>query len=667
LLPAHIITFFFGVQMLPLHSVLWLFSGVEELQTARADATTPRPGACGIAKPAAKLDFVCNGGASARQHQRRWRGACSASQSLLPLLAAAVASLRLCKAQTLFVSTASGGLSGSPTTPTAVRTNIVHAGVTGVAADTFGVLYVADSGNNCIYRVWGANNMSAFAGACCVRTGNTACGGGYVNAVGTDARFNWPHGLAVNPFTNELYVADLLNNAVRVISQSGTVTTLASGFSTPTFIAVNPTGTAVYVANNFKNNIKMVSLTGGGVSNFAGSTTGGTLCLSAGTACDGTGASATFRWPGGMACDKAGNLYVSDVSSVVGTANWAPDQPARPSYTNIYRKIRKITPAGVVSTIWSASSPTSTTCLSGTNIVQLLDPQGISVDWQGNVYVAVGSPYYAVSNQGPFVMKLTPDATATTFTPSLFVGPKANSRFLSVFAGPNGLLYITDAANAGGQVWTAPITAAPPPPVSPPPPPSPPPSPPPPPPPSPPPSPPPPSPPPLGANAAPCTPGAPFALTVVLPGVTNVFNVLCLAVDMSIVSCNLADASQGWLLRSERLLPVSDTTQCVGLDSVDAAYVMPCASANNVTWLNDGSLTIQSASSPLPLCITAFSQSLMASASLCLPSSLDQKWLATCMAAPPSPPPLPPPPPPPVRAPREGVIRFVTEPVRVNG
>ena len=132
-----------------------------------------------------------------------------------------------------------------------------------------------------------------------------------------------------------------------------------------------------------------------------------------------------------------------------------------------------------------------------------------------------------------------------------------------------------------------------------------------------------------------------------LPGVTNVFNVKCLAVDMSIVNCNLGAVSQGWLLRNGQLQTVADTTQCVGLDSVNSAYVMPCQLANNITWQSDGSLAFQPAS-PLPLCLSAYAQSLSASASVCL-ASPNQLWLATCMAAPPSPPPVPPLPPPPVR------------------
>ena len=84
-----------------------------------------------------------------------------------------------------------------------------------------------------------------------------------------------------------------------------------------------------------------------------------------------------------------------------GTANSDPGTETTGPGVGFYRKIRKITPAGVVKTIWSAWSVNSLVCLSGSSIVQLLDPQGLTVDWQNNIYIAIGSPFYDVSEQGP--------------------------------------------------------------------------------------------------------------------------------------------------------------------------------------------------------------------------------------------------------------------------
>lgn len=209
---------------------------------------------------------------------------------LLPLLAT-IASLRLGSAQTL-TSFVSSGLSAAPT-----ASNIAtkHAGVSGVGVDSSGVVYLADSGANCIYKVWGPNNKTAFAGGCCAASGNTPCGAGNVNGVGTAARFNWPHGLVVNPVTGTVYVCDRGNNAIRAISPSGAVTTLASNtvsaniaalgnFNQPTQIAINPAGTALFVSDNTRNTIRKITLPGGVVSNFAGSVS---ACTSLAPACDG--------------------------------------------------------------------------------------------------------------------------------------------------------------------------------------------------------------------------------------------------------------------------------------------------------------------------------------------------------------------------------------------
>jgi DNA-binding beta-propeller fold protein YncE len=84
---------------------------------------------------------------------------------------------------------------------------------------------------------------------------------GYIDAVGTNARFNQPQGIAVDA-AGVIYIADTVNRRVRVISPAFVVTTLAGSisgsingfgtaalFSSPAGISVDAAGAFVYVAD----------------------------------------------------------------------------------------------------------------------------------------------------------------------------------------------------------------------------------------------------------------------------------------------------------------------------------------------------------------------------------------------------------------------------------
>ncbi len=173
--------------------------------------------------------------------------------------------------------------------------------------DSQGNIYVADTYNCTIRKVTPSGNVSTLAGLA-----NTA---GAVDAFSTQARFDRPSGIAVDS-TGNLYVADTGNNTIRKIDTTLQVTTLAglaesSGYSDGTTSAARfnyPFGLAVdsassvYVCDTSNNCIRKISPSGV-VTTACG--------LSQGSS-DGVGTSGTFYNPYGLCVDNLGNLYVAD-------------------------------------------------------------------------------------------------------------------------------------------------------------------------------------------------------------------------------------------------------------------------------------------------------------------------------------------------------------------
>ena len=157
-----------------------------------------------------------------------------------------------------------------------------------------------------------------------------------------------------------LFVFILMMGAVHLSAQvpSLAITTLAgsgsagfgdgtgsgASFKNPSALAVDKVGN-VYVADTQNNRIRKIT-PAGVVSTLAGSGVAGFS--------DGNGTSASFKSPTGIALDSSGNVYVADSGN---------------------NRLRKITPAGVVTTLWS-------------NTDSKFKPYGVALDSSGNIYVA---------------------------------------------------------------------------------------------------------------------------------------------------------------------------------------------------------------------------------------------------------------------------------------
>jgi len=256
-------------------------------------------------------------------------------------------------------------------------TGASFSGPNAMAFDNVGNLYVADYSNHLIRKITPAGVVSTFAGS------GTA---GSSDGTGTAASFNYPFGIAVDALNN-VYVADRINNMVRMITPGGVVTTLAGSttagnvngtgtaarFNQPAGLAVDAAGN-IFVSDFVNSEIRKIA-PGGVVTTFAGTGTAGSA--------NGTGTLASFNGPSGMAFDASGNLYVAD------------------RYNNM---IRMITPAAVVSTF---AGSTTASFLDATGTAARFNiPIAIGFDAAGNMYIADYG-----NNR---IRKITPGAVVTT-------------------------------------------------------------------------------------------------------------------------------------------------------------------------------------------------------------------------------------------------------------
>lgn len=274
-------------------------------------------------------------------------------------LAALLAQLAAAAPEPHYAGTLAGSPGGLLTAVDGPRLSAVFRAPRQAVVDAQGVVWVADTGNQLIRRIGADGTVSTLAGQLGLS--------GFADGVGRSALFNEPSGVLPAP-QGGVWVLDSNNGRIRHVAADGRVSTLAGGGQ------------------------------GAGGSRHA----------------DGQGTAAAFNEPRGFAQDAAGNLYVADYQNQV---------------------IRRITPAGLVSTL--AGSPGQQGSVDGTgSAARFSDPQAITIDGAGNLYVADTGPTKAIR-------KVTPAGVVSTL---LSAGPGtrlSEPRGLALLA--DGSLLIADA------------------------------------------------------------------------------------------------------------------------------------------------------------------------------------------------------------------------------
>lgn len=292
-------------------------------------------------------------------------------------------------------------------------TSAEMAGPTGVAIDSVGDVFIADATNHVVWEVVEgstASNLSVPAGTFITIAGTNT--GGYTGDGGLSglAELDFPTGVAVDKSGN-IYIADSQNNVIREIyASNGTINTIVGGTAT-----VQQLHDPESVLVDSSGNLYISEQDGLRISKFSN----GNLTVLAGNGLigysgdNGPATDASLNEPTAIALDNKGYLYICDTDNSV---------------------IRKVSPDGIITTIAGqeiGGEPATGYYGDGgfaTNAL-LAFPRGIVVDSSGNVYFSdtqnnvirtlkPQSPSIAgggVVNAASFKTPISPGALATIF------------------------------------------------------------------------------------------------------------------------------------------------------------------------------------------------------------------------------------------------------------
>ncbi len=244
-------------------------------------------------------------------------------------------------------------------------------GVSSVAVDAAGDLFIVDTNNNRIREV---NHAT---GVITTIAGNGTAGFSGDDAMATAAELDRPGGVAVDA-SGDLFFADTDNNRIREVNLStGVITTVAGngiaayggdyGLATaaelnqPIGIAVDNSGN-LFIADFYNHRVREVDLSSGVITTVAGNGTDG---YSGDT---GPATAAEMAYPWAVAVDGNGNLFIADYSG------------------NAIREVNLA--SGVITTAAGDGTGGYTGDSGPATAAELSDPAGVAVDAAGNLFIA---------------------------------------------------------------------------------------------------------------------------------------------------------------------------------------------------------------------------------------------------------------------------------------
>ena len=259
------------------------------------------------------------------------------------------------------VAGTTGGFSGDGGAATAAQLNKPY----GVWLDASGNIFIADTDNHRIRKVTAADGKI-----------NTAGNAGYAGDGGaaTAARIDGPTGICVKS-TGEVMISDTNNSCLRQVSVANTISTVytvppmtvAAGLSSPQGAAAYYDAALnklfLYIADQDNHRIRRLD------------TVTNTIVTVAGTGNDGYNGdnlAATGRkldTPQGVSVDAAGNIYIADTYN---------------------HRIRKVTAStGIITTVAGTGNNSDPIGDGGAATLAMINfPRGVAVDTLGNIFIA---------------------------------------------------------------------------------------------------------------------------------------------------------------------------------------------------------------------------------------------------------------------------------------